>query len=307
LGEISTQQVFRPWEIEENIPRLRIELASRPPQQRAIDLLHKAAYRTGLGNSIYISKSNLGKIDSEAMQHYMCSNFKTGRCAVVGTGIDHQTLSTWASQLALTDGTGETKPSPYKGGEIRSDKGGDLAFVAIAGESAGFTNTKDALAFCVLKYALGAPPSVKYGQSSGILPKAVGGGNYGITAMNITYSDSGLFGVLAAADSKDAGKVVQTCIDVLKNPQLKDSDVKKGINCKRMEILSTCEGPDALEFMGTHALYTGKVPKCGDILQAVESITVNDVQAVARKLASGKLSIAAVGNLKSVPFLDELC
>lgn len=32
LGEVATQQTFRPWEIDENLQRARVELASRPPQ-----------------------------------------------------------------------------------------------------------------------------------------------------------------------------------------------------------------------------------------------------------------------------------
>jgi len=305
LGEVATQQCFRPWEVEENLHRARVELASRPPQQRAIDLLHKAAYRRGLGNSIFISKSQLGKVESETLQHYVGCNFLSGRCAVVGLGIDHETLASWAGQLTLAEGSGETVQSPYKGGEIRSDKGGDLAFVAVGTESAGLSS-KDALAFCVLKYALGAPPAVKYGQSSGLLARAAGTGNYGITAMNVAYSDSGLFGVLAAADAANAGKIVEAAVKVLRSPDIKENDVKRGKNAKKMELLSTCEGSNALEFIGNTALYTGSVPACADLLSAVDSITIDDVQRAAQKVCKGKLSIAAVGNLRNVPFLDEL-
>lgn len=160
-----------------------------------------------------------------------------------------------------------------------SDKGGDLAFVAVGTESAGLSS-KEALAFCVLKYALGAPPAVKYGQSSGLLARAAGSGNYGITAMNVAYSDSGLFGILAAADSANAGKIVEAAVKVLRNPDIKENDVKRGKNAKKMELLSTCEGANALEFISNTALYTGSVPACGDILAAVDSITLDDVQKV---------------------------
>lgn len=32
LSEVVTQQVFKPWEVSDNVPRLRLELAQRPPQ-----------------------------------------------------------------------------------------------------------------------------------------------------------------------------------------------------------------------------------------------------------------------------------
>lgn len=32
LTDVVTQQVFKPWEISDSVPRLRLELAQRPPQ-----------------------------------------------------------------------------------------------------------------------------------------------------------------------------------------------------------------------------------------------------------------------------------
>lgn len=34
LTEVTTQQEFRPWEVSDNVPRQRLELAIRPPQVR---------------------------------------------------------------------------------------------------------------------------------------------------------------------------------------------------------------------------------------------------------------------------------
>lgn len=32
LTEVATKQIFKPWEVSDNEPRLRLELATRPPQ-----------------------------------------------------------------------------------------------------------------------------------------------------------------------------------------------------------------------------------------------------------------------------------
>lgn len=46
--------VFKPWEIEEQVsPRLATEVAGLDGPLLANELLHKAAYREGLGNSLY--------------------------------------------------------------------------------------------------------------------------------------------------------------------------------------------------------------------------------------------------------------
>lgn len=86
---------------------------------RAVDLLHKAAYRRGLGNSLFIAKYKLGNISSETLQHYVASTFLTGRSAVVGLGVEHGQLEEYAQGLALQQGEGKTPSSEYKGGEIR--------------------------------------------------------------------------------------------------------------------------------------------------------------------------------------------
>lgn len=86
---------------------------------RAIDLLHSAAFRSGLGNSLFIPKTQIGKISSETLQHYVNSNFLTGRAAVVGLGVSHADLVAYAQSLQIETGEGCTSASPYKGGELR--------------------------------------------------------------------------------------------------------------------------------------------------------------------------------------------
>ena len=54
------------------------------------------------------------------------------------------------------------------------------------------------------------------------------------------------------------------------------------------------------------ALLTKTITTEDQMPELVKSITVGDVQAVAKKLSSGKLSMSAVGNLKTVPYLDKL-
>lgn len=82
-------------------------------------MLHNAAFRTGLGNSLFIPKIQIGKISSETLQHYVNSNFLSGRGAVVGLGISHAELEKFAQGLELQTGEGSSSASPYKGGELR--------------------------------------------------------------------------------------------------------------------------------------------------------------------------------------------
>lgn len=67
LEAIACKQVFKPWELSDNLPRLKYELAGVGEPVQALDLLHKAAYRTGLGNSVFCPSYMVGKHSSETV------------------------------------------------------------------------------------------------------------------------------------------------------------------------------------------------------------------------------------------------
>lgn len=85
-------------------------------------MLHKAAYRTGLGNSLYIAKHQLDKINSESLQHYFKTHFVSGKAAVVGVGVNPTQLLNYAQDLQIENKDKATEPCKYKGGEIRYTK-----------------------------------------------------------------------------------------------------------------------------------------------------------------------------------------
>lgn len=289
LTDVATQQVFKPWEVQDNMQRLKLELASRPFQQRAVDLLHKAAYRRGLGNSIYIPKHQIGKISSETLQHYVNTNFKSNRAAVIGLGVDHGELVRYAQSLGLNTGSDEVGSSKYLGGEIRSDKGGDLAYIAIAGEGGSLKNTKESMAFAVLQRVLGAGSSVKYGNDQSLLTKCLGnsvqGEPHSITSLNVNYSDSGLFGVFAIGSVNASCALVEAAVKTLKGTQITDKDVARAKNQLKIDLLSKMENAGyAIDYIGNQALLVGVPTSPCQVEAAIDAITKADVEAVSLSL-----------------------
>lgn len=105
-----------------------------------------------------------------------------------------------------------------------------MAFVAIAGQGGALSNTKEALGFAILKHAFGAGPYVHFGSGGGILARSVGNLNetLAISAINMNYSDTGLFGVLIACNCTIAGKLIDNAISVLKSGKISDEDFNRG-------------------------------------------------------------------------------
>lgn len=307
LKSVATKQVFKPWELDDNIPRIKYELATLAPQTIVADLLHTAAYRTGLGNSLFVKDYNISKIGAETLQYFVQSTFRTNRCAVVGVGVDNNTLVSLAQDLGIESGPGEQSPAKYYGGEVHKDAASSFAHVAICAEAAGL-NSKDALAFAVLRYALGSGSAVKYGSGAGPLGKAAATSDepLALAAFNAAYSDSGLFGVFISTTAENAKKGVEAAAKVLSG-SVTDADVKRGKALLKAAVLQSYEnGESVIQDVGNQALLLGSVIPLAQLATAVDAVTTSQVQDAARKVSSGKKSFAGYGNLSKTPYLDEV-
>lgn len=210
LQDISTQQEFRPWEIRDVTYRIKDDLARVPLVARAVDLLHQAAYYRGLGNSVFCAKRNVGGISPEDLQSFVANNYTADRATVVGVGIDHELLVGYAKSLQLNAKPSPNAPSKYIGGQLRVDKSGEWATVAIATQGASLANQKEAIAFAILRNVASAGEVVPNGSPVAALDKVVDAAlsqPYDFNALNASYSDNGLFGFVLQANAREVGKV----------------------------------------------------------------------------------------------------
>ncbi|KAK0084268.1 hypothetical protein PV325_007342 [Microctonus aethiopoides] len=310
LEDMATRQIFFPWEVSDLSDRQRYELASLTENTRIVELLHRAAYRKGLGYPLFAPKRNVGKISSESLQHFVNNHFTGQRCAVVGAGVSLSYLSSFANALNVPSGNPPTTPSKYCGGEIRKERESPLASVALAVESSGFDKDNEALAFAILQQAVGAGIHVKWGSTSAPLQKSVasaaGNDPFGIVAFNASYSDSGLFGVILQAPFHIAGALTKAAAKWMASPNISDSDIARGKTALKASILYASDNDASqLENLSQQLLFKGRIVSHAALAAEVDKVSSADVKKAMGKL-SGKLSMAAIGNLSTVPYLDEL-
>ena len=60
LADSVSSSLYKPWEVQRTLPRLKLELATRTPATQALELLHSATFRSGLGNSLYFLDHKVG-------------------------------------------------------------------------------------------------------------------------------------------------------------------------------------------------------------------------------------------------------
>uniref|UniRef100_A0A8D3E6H4 Ubiquinol-cytochrome c reductase core protein 2b n=1 Tax=Scophthalmus maximus TaxID=52904 RepID=A0A8D3E6H4_SCOMX len=169
LINITTAQEFRPWEVSDLTPRVKMDKAqaAQSPQIAVIEALHQAAYKNALCNSLYCPDHMVDNVQSEHLHQFVQNNFTSARMALVGLGIDHAVLKQVGEQfLNIRSGGGATGAgAQYRGGEIRLAGLSSLVHSAVVSQSAA-AGTSEALAFSVLQQVLGAGPHVKRGSNT---------------------------------------------------------------------------------------------------------------------------------------------
>ena len=86
-----------------------------------MEALHAAAFRTGLGNSLYMGEHLVGSHSSDMLKAFVDAHYTSNNVAVIGLGVEHGALLNMVKN-ALTVGSGQAPPVPasqYFGGKDR--------------------------------------------------------------------------------------------------------------------------------------------------------------------------------------------
>jgi len=306
-----SNQTFKPWELSDNLKRLEYELLTISPELRVLDLAHKAAYRNGLGNTVFLPKYNIKKLGTEHLLYYVKKNFNSNNAIITSVGVDLDTLVNVSEDLNLPTGdSNSASKAKYFGGDLRKSKPLNATYLAVVGEGVSYKDSQSA-SFAVLQYLLGKGSSIKWGVGQGVLEqnilKANVSDNFAVSAVNYNYSDSGLFGFLLAYNGKDVSKVLKAAVQSLKSPKITDSEVNRAKRQLVYSLVAASEsGTGVLENITSQAAVNGKVIPFEKLISAVEAVSVEDVKKAASKVASSKLSLAGYGDVASTPYLDDL-
>lgn len=270
--------------IADSLPRVKVDIANISQQVRAAELLHSAAFRTALGNSLFVANHKVGKISSETLQHFFASNFTTNRAAVAGVNVDHQMLSGFAQSLSLNSGAGTQNACKFNGNaEARCESGGRSASVAVAVGGASWANPQEALAFEILQNAAGVGPATKRGANNGALTKVISSAapSVAATTLNATYSDNGLFGFIVSGPAKEVGAAVEAGVKTMKSCSVSDEDIARGKANLKAAIAFAYDSDSTLitALAGQGALLGGaqSLKQALDAVDAVSSSNVKDV------------------------------
>jgi len=320
LTEAALEPQYLQWEVDALKPRLELDIATAKSDQNvmAMEYLHQAAYRNTLGQSLFCPEHKLGAQQPDALNSFFKSHYKPSNMAIVATGCELSELI-HSLQHVLGFGKGsmesvaEKTKSTYHGGEVRVDTNDELVHVAVVTPGASL-GSKDLIPLALLQKVMGGGPSMKYSSGVGSkLVQAIGkvaSGPFAASALNINYSDSGLFGFYTVSQAEDAGKTVKASMAqfaAATKSAITEEELNSAKNQLKSAIHMSLEDSSAvLQDLGAQALLTGQVLDPAEIGAAIDKVTVADVQAVAKKVINGKPSMVSIGNLINTPYLDQL-
>lgn len=317
LLDMVTSPKILEWEYPTISGQLEFDLAvlNEQPNVKLVELLHDAAYNDTLGQSLYCTPARLKTTTIKQIMDYMKTQYTASNIAVVGVGVDHKFLTDRIDDVkAFGEGTPETKPAHYLGGERRLEAAGPMTYAAVVTEGPSM-HSKDLLSAGVLQMIMGTGPYVKYSHGIGgsKLTQAVAKATdtpFAISGMNANYTDSGLFGFVAAAKPEMMDTVLRAAVKEfgsVTKTGVTEQEVARGKNQLKASIAmmqESCEG--VMMNLAEQAMGSDRVISLEEVSKMVDSVTVADVSAVAKKLVAGKPSMAAIGNLSNTPYLHEL-
>ena len=193
---------FQPFEFMDACPLVSHEtsVALADPKQKVMDSLYQAAFRTGLGNSLFAKDVNVDDLKRADLFDFASKNITLDNISVVGSGVDHAELSALVESFTKNFNSAKksestASKSAYYGGEVRIDAGASatahycLAYPGVSLKSPDYPTS------LVVKSLLDGVQRVKYGSPSGHCSLLANDSCNSVTAFSKSHSDAGLIGI----------------------------------------------------------------------------------------------------------------
>ncbi|CAE7736098.1 MPPalpha1 [Symbiodinium microadriaticum] len=204
----------------------------------------------------------------------------------------------------------EEKKAQYTGGDMRLEGASPYCHLALGQrfESTAFGQTE--LAPVALVQALLSGGSAIYsgigsGVTSRLSTQVLRQSPYveSCAAFNTSYSDSGLFGVYGVCQPEKASEMAMAMASALKglSSVSKEELAKAKAMLKGKMFRQADDDSELMQDMGQQVLLTGKYGSAAEFGKIIDGVTEADVTAAAKKILGSKLSLAAYGDVHSVP------
>jgi predicted Zn-dependent peptidase len=301
LSDILSDPTFDAEELarEQNVIVQEIGACEDTPDDLVFEYLQATAFpNQPVGRSILGTPQSVRSFDSTKLRAYMGRNYRGPEMVVGAAGaVDHAAIVEEASQR-FASFSSEPGPAPeparFSGG-VRLEAR-DLEQVHVTFAMQGVAQRDPTLySLQVFTNILGGGMSSRLFQEV----REVRGLCYSIYTFHWPYSDTGMFGLYAGTDAKDAPELMRVAIDEIAAAAdtINEVEVNRAKAQMKAGLLMALESTGARsEQLARQILVYGKPIPTAEIIAKVEAVTVESARAAGRALISrSRPAIAALG------------
>ncbi|EGC38904.1 hypothetical protein DICPUDRAFT_75529 [Dictyostelium purpureum] len=287
------------------------------PTTSILESAHQTAFRgKTLGRPLVAPLCNLSNISQEVVSDYVNATYKPNNMVLVGVGLSHGELVEEAEKVTFGTTVNSTTTVPreaakYIGGESLTYATGNTK-VVLAFEGSAQTNIKNVAALTVLQTILGnGSPKVAPGNGRASRLFSLTQNNTGIVrseAFNLSYADTGLFGVLVEVEGSNVAKTLSLLTsEISASTKATGKELERAKALAKVDVLEQADSRSgALEFIGKQAIYSDKIYTPVEFAEEINNVTAEDIQRVAKTLVSSKPTLVVVGDVSDVPTFESL-
>ncbi|XP_059047409.1 cytochrome b-c1 complex subunit 2, mitochondrial-like [Achroia grisella] len=311
---------YNQWELDDRKQLIREDLTRVHPEQRVIDLVQRAAFIGPLSNSVFCEEERIDGMTENMVNCFAKTHFRSDACSIASIGVPFEETLKLAEKIEYK----REKPPPrweymacHRSGFELYDLGpGSDTWIAVAVPGCGTCDINSLLKHAIVAAACGTG-NMQVGQHSlDRTPQPPLGTMAGedvhteYKAFNISYKETGLFGIVAKTRASTAFKVALSAAEFLAN--VGDLDVNQIQVGKRRLKLSMAINDDncinVTEGMALQLANNIQMDSAKSALCMIELLSPDEISCTAKELSSkrGCMSVAVVGDIGAVPHDREL-
>jgi len=311
LADILQHSSFDPAELERERAVILQEIgqAQDTPDDIIYDLFQERAFPDQPMGQPVLGRAEIVKsLDRDAVAGYQKGTYAAPGMLLVAAGnVAHDTLVALAER-AFTElapaGAARTEPARYVGGELRQNR--ELEQVHVLLGLPGFAfGDRDYYAASVLSTAFGGGMSSRLFQEV----RERRGLVYSIYSFSHSYSDGGLFGIYAGTGESEAAELMPVLCDEIGAlaEGLEPAELERARAQLKAGLLMSLEGTTArCEQQASHMLVYGRPLDPAELVRFIDAVDEDAVIRVARRLASGAPTLAALGPIGRIEDYQRL-
>ncbi|GIL47716.1 hypothetical protein Vafri_4475 [Volvox africanus] len=296
------------WEVRDSLETLKEQLATqlKNPVTTVTEVLHRAAFDGGLGNSLVVDPAVVDGFTNEALKEYLASIITPSRVLLAGVGVEHADITQLAGPLVNLAAASTAAPaaSKYVGGSMNIiAPTAPLTYVGLGFEArGGATDVKSAATAAVVKALLDAArPTLPHDRREHEVFASV-------SPFAHVYKGTGLVGLIASGAPSKAGALVDA---VTAKVQTVAKGVSEGqlVHAKALALgelrAATATTAGLAAAVGSSVLATGKF-SAAEVAAALQGLTAAEVGSYVSALIRTSPTFVSYGNLSSLPRVESI-